>query len=115
MALGSLFILGVAFFSNRLGTLMTITTLDWLKIATVSLFLFIFVYAWYRSLTLLPAGLVTSVLTLAFPVTIILTNLKAARPFSQLEIIGISLAIYGAFLLIKHFKKMRLWLQLKKN
>lgn len=115
MALGSIFILAIAFFSNKLGTIATITPLDWLKIATVSLFLFIFVYAWYRSLTLLPAGLVTSVLTLAFPVTIILTNLKATRPFSFLEIIGIALAIYGVYHLIKSFKKTKLWLQLKKN
>jgi drug/metabolite transporter (DMT)-like permease len=103
MALGALIIFIFAFFSNSLTGITALTGLDWLKIFIVSAFLFGYVSTWYKALSLAPASLVTSILTLAFPITIIASDLRIFSLPKLPDILSIFLLAAGAIIFIHQF------------
>jgi drug/metabolite transporter (DMT)-like permease len=94
MALGALIIFGYGIYTNELTQIYSLTAISWLKILIVSGFLFGYVFTWYRALSLAPATLVSNILTLAFPITILAANLKSFSLPRQPDIIA-SLLIFG--------------------
>ena len=106
MALGAILVFIYTWQSGSLSLLSALTSHDWLGIFIVSCFLFGYVFFWYRALSFLPAGLTASILTLAFPITIILSNLKVLKWPSFADLGFIFLLAAGVILLIQAlFKK----------
>lgn len=103
MALGALAIFAYGFYSNDLAGFYYLSALSWLKILIVSAFLFGYVFTWYRALSLAPATLITSVLTLAFPITIIAANIKSFSAPKTPDLISSFLVISGVILFVKTF------------
>ena len=109
MGLGTILIFAYGFMASGLSGIAGLTFIDWSKILIVSAFLFGYVLTWYRALCFAPATLVTSILTLAFPVTLIATNFKNVSLPGTLDLLSILLLTSGAILLIwKSFEKQ--WL-----
>lgn len=103
MALGALIIFGYGLFTNNFSDIYKTAFTDWAKILIVSAFLFAYVLTWYKALSLAPANLITSILTLAFPVTIIASNLKSFSLPKTPDIISIFLVFAGIIILIQPF------------
>ena len=103
MAFGALIIFAFGFFSHNLSGIAGLTLISWLKIIVVSAFLFGYVLTWYRALSLAPASLVTSILTLAFPITIIASNLKILSLPKSLDLLSVFLLAAGVILFIQQF------------
>lgn len=103
MAFGAIIIFGFGFFSNSLSGIAELTLISWLKISIVSAFLFGYVLTWYRALSLAPASLVTSILTLAFPVTLIASNLEILSLPKPLDLLSMFLLAAGIILFIQQF------------
>jgi len=98
MFLGSLFILGFVLLGGQTLHITDISASGWLKILVVAGFLFGYVFTWYKALSLAPANLVTSILTLALPITILGDQISArAIPTLNLffGILLFTLAIYS--------------------
>ena len=106
MTLGALIIFAYGIYTNELAQIYGLTAISWLKILIVSAFLFGYVFAWYRALSLAPATLVTSILTLAFPITIISVSLKSFSFPALPDISSIMMIFAGTTLfLISFFEK----------
>lgn len=103
MALGALIIFGYGLFTNNFSDIYKLTLIDWAKIFIVSAFLFAYVFTWYKALSLAPANLITSILTLALPITIIASNLKSFSLPKSPDIISIFLVFVGIIILIQSF------------
>lgn len=103
MALGALIIFTYGLFANNFSEIHKLALIDWAKILIVSAFLFGYVLTWYRALSLAPATLITSILTLAFPITIIASNLKSFSLPKSPDIISIFLIFAGVAMLIQPF------------
>ena len=108
MTLGALIIFAYGIYTNELAQIYGLTAISWLKILIVSAFLFGYVFAWYRALSLAPATLVTSILTLAFPITIISVSLKSFSFPALPDISSIMMIFAGTTLfLISFFEKLQ--------
>lgn len=103
MALGALVIFAYGFYSGDLAGINNLAAVSWLKILIVSAFLFGYVFTWYRALNLAPASLITSILTLAFPVTIIASSIKSFSLPTHPNLISSLLVIAGIILFIQSF------------
>lgn len=108
MALGALAIFAYGFYSNDLAGIYNLSALSWLKILIVSAFLLGYVFTWYRALSLAPVTLIASVLTMAFPITIIAVNIKSFSAPKTPDLISSFLVISGVILFVKTFIKRRL-------
>ena len=113
MALGALIIFAFAFFSHSLTGIAALSGLAWLKIFIVSAFLFGYVLTWYKALSFAPASLVTSILTLAFPITVIASNLKIFSLPKIPDMLSITLLAAGAIIFIQQFLKKQWYPKLK--
>lgn len=113
--IGSFFILGYGLWAGKFSAIGAVTPATWFKLTIVGAVLASFVFFWYRSLSFLSAGAVTSLLTLAFPITIIFTRLKTFSPFTLIEFSGLALAILGALTFIKTGKTEKKLCQLPQN
>ncbi len=106
---GSLLIAGFVFLHQETIKFSGISPANWMKLLIVSLFLFSFVYFWYRALSLAPANLVTSILVLAFPITIITASAwEMVLPPTKI-ILGIFLVLGAVISLIALVRKQDLW------
>jgi drug/metabolite transporter (DMT)-like permease len=103
MFFGALIIFAFGIFSGSFSSAYAITITDWAKILIVSAFLFGYVLTWYKALSLAPASLVTNILTLAFPITILASSFKSFSLPKSLDIISIFLIFAGVILLIQPF------------
>jgi drug/metabolite transporter (DMT)-like permease len=109
MALGALIIFAYGIYTNELAQIQNLNILGWIKILIVSGFLFGYVFTWYKALSLAPATLVTSILTLAFPITIISASLKSFSLPALPDISSIMMIFAGvALFLISFFEKWQL-------
>lgn len=101
MFFGSLFILAYLFFMTQAGEILKINLVQIGWALITSIFLFGYVFTWYRGLSSVPVTIATSILLLGSPVTTILTILSGTKISGQmlypslLTILGISLIIYS--------------------
>lgn len=82
MILGSVILLLTVLAQNKLNIIPVLTPQQWLFIFVSSLFLFLYVNFWYRSLKLAPVSIVASILVLASPITNLLTSLFITGQFN---------------------------------
>lgn len=102
MALGSIFILGFAGFTGKFSLISKLHFNNWFAISLIGLILTGYVYYWYRSLALIPAIATSSILTLAFPITLLLSDLRHFKMLSNPEIIGTLLIGISIYFIVKH-------------
>ncbi len=96
MGVGSLVMWSFLVVSGRAGTALALSVEQWLWVGITALFLLAYVWTWYSALKAAPATLVTSVLTLGAPITIILTLLLEGGETTTLQIVAMILMLIGA-------------------
>ena len=110
MALGSVFIFIFAGFTGKLSLVTKLQPTDWLAIIFVGTILSGYVYFWYRSLALIPATVTSSILTLAFPITLLLSDFRHFKMLSNPEIIGTALICVSIYFIVQSFKSRKMML-----
>ena len=115
MASGSVFIFIFAGFTGKLALISKINPADLAAIVFVGLILSGYIYFWYRSLALIPATVTSSVLTLAFPITLLLSDFRRFEIATVQEIIGTGFLVLSAYLIAKFQKKLELCPATAKN
>lgn len=110
MVLGAIFIFVFSIASGNSSGISNLTPANWSKILIVGIFLFGYVYAWYKALNFAPASVVTSILTLALPVTIIASNIQTIKLPPVGDLTTIFLTAAGLYLYVKFSDKP--WTQL---
>jgi len=115
MALGSVFIFGFAGLTGKFALIAKISPGNWLAIAVVGLFLTGYVYFWYRSLVLISATVTSSILTLAFPITLLISDFRYFKTLTNPEIIGAALIGLAVYFIIKSSVSISLWPATVKN
>jgi drug/metabolite transporter (DMT)-like permease len=103
MAMGALVIFAYGLYSGDLAGMQELTAASWLKVLVVSAFLFGYVLTWYRALSLAPASLITSILTLAFPVTMLASGFKSFSFPAPPDLISSLFIASGVILFINEF------------
>lgn len=101
MFFGSLIMLGYLWQTNRLGIIETLSPNQWVWIIGTGLLLFGYVTLWFTALKNAPATVVTSILTLGFPVTVILNLIFVSHKIDLRQAIGLILMIAAAYLVVK--------------
>ncbi len=101
MGIGAIVMWGFLLATGRAATAVTLNGTQWLWVISTSVLLFGYVWTWYRALQTAPATVVTSVLTIAAVLTIVLSIVLEGKPTTGLQIAGSTLLICGslAFLL----------------
>ncbi len=105
MVLGAAFIILFSVATGNFSGIFNLTLADWSKILIVGVFLFGYVYTWYKALYLAPASVVTSILTLALPVTIVVSNIQTIKLPPTGDSITILFIAAGIYLYIKFSEK----------
>ncbi len=105
MVLGAAFINLFSVATGNFSGIFNLTLADWSKILIVGVFLFGYVYTWYKALYLAPASVVTSILTLALPVTIVVSNIQTIKLPPTGDSITILFIAAGIYLYIKFSEK----------
>ena len=105
MVLGTIFIATFSIASGNFLGILKLTLTDWSKILIVGIFLLGYVYSWYKALNFAPASVVTSILTLALPVTIVASNIQTVKLPLTGDLITILFIAAGIYLYIKFSEK----------
>lgn len=105
MVLGTIFIAVFSVASGNLSGILRITPVGWVGILIASIFLSGYVYFWYKAFYLAPANVVTSVLTLALPVTIIASSIRSISLPAGSDLATIIFIAAGVCLYIKFSDK----------
>jgi drug/metabolite transporter (DMT)-like permease len=100
MFFGSMIMLGFLFFTGNVRTINSLSFSGFIWIIGTSVLLMGYVIGWFYALKNAPATVVTSILTLGFPLTVIL-NLIISGSFDPGKIIGSILIIGGGWLIIQ--------------
>lgn len=109
MFFGSLFLLGFLYFTHRLGDTGALNNTQWYWLIGTAFLLFGYVTTWYTGLKYAPANVVTSVLTLGFPVTVLLNSIFVTHKYDAKQFLGLGLMALAVLLLSKiSFKRWRL-------
>jgi len=101
MFFGSMILIGFLFFSHRLGNINGLNLTQWSWLIGTSILLFGYVTTWYTGLKYAPAAVVTSILTLGFPITVILNSIFVTHKFGSKQIIGVILICLAVFVISK--------------
>ncbi|PJE67388.1 hypothetical protein COU95_02730 [Candidatus Shapirobacteria bacterium CG10_big_fil_rev_8_21_14_0_10_40_9] len=101
MFFGSMILIGFLFFSHRLGNINGLNLTQWSWLIGTSILLFGYVTTWYTGLKYAPAAVVTSILTLGFPITVILNSIFVTHQFGSKQIIGVILICLAVFVISK--------------
>ena len=96
MGVGVLIMWAFLALTGRAGPALALNGTQWFWVAVTSLFLMAYVWTWYSALKAAPATLVTSVLTLAAIITILLTAVFEGRAMSGLQVAAMVLMVSGA-------------------
>lgn len=96
MGVGVLVMWAFLALTGRAGSAFVLSGTQWFWVAVTSLFLMAYVWTWYSALKAAPATLVTSVLTLAAILTILLAAVFEGRPMTALQVGAMLLMISGA-------------------
>lgn len=98
MFFGSIVLIGFLFFTHRLGSVGSFNQTQWFWILGTSILLFGYVGFWYSALKYAPATVVTSILTLGFPLTVILQSIFVWHKFDWKILSGLILVLLGVYL-----------------
>ena len=101
MFFGSIILIGFLFFTNRLESVGSLNLTQWGWLIGTSLLLFGYVTTWYTRLKYAPATAVTSILTLGFPITVVLNSLFVTHKFDYRQIIGVILICLAILVISK--------------
>ena len=105
MFFGSLILIGWVAASGEIGGLVPSSSSQALWALVVGAVLFIYVSAWYTALEYAPATVVSSILTLAVPITTILEGVLLRFTFPTQIIFPLGVMIFGVVLLVIQFKR----------
>lgn len=106
MFLGSLILLAYLAWQGQLQTIWPQNGNQWLWLLIPAILLSGYVYTWYYALYHARAVLVTSILTLGFPITILLNNFFVKNTADINQVMGIFI-LMGGFLLVLQIKNRR--------
>lgn len=101
MFFGSIILIGFLSFTHRLGNIDNLNLTQWSWLIGTGFLLFGYVITWYTGLKHAPAMVVTSILTLGFPVTVILNSVFVTHRFDARQVFGIILICSAAFVISK--------------
>ena len=114
MFFGSMFILIYLVFTNKIGSLLTLTTTQFSWILVTSGMLFLYVFTWYNGLKHVNVSLATAILLLGLPVTTLLRFLTGSV-MSISQSFGIMLLLTGVIVFMNSTKEFNfnelLWKQ----
>lgn len=105
MFFGSIIMLIYLSVTHRIGVFSDFDMNQWLWIAGPSILLFLYVITWYGALKYEVASVVTSILVLALPVTIILNSIFVKHSFSLKTILGFVLVTVGVLIYLRGVKE----------
>ncbi len=100
MGIGALVMWGFLAFTGRAGTALTLNGTQWVWVVITAVFLMAYVWIWYHALKLVPATVVTSILTVGAIVTILLSALVDRQVTTAPQIIAMALLVLGAVLFV---------------
>jgi len=101
MFFGSIILIGFLFLTHRWGNIDGLNLTQWSWLIGTGLLLFGYVTTWYTGLKHAPATVVTSILTLGFPVTVLLNSIFVTHKFDPKQIIGVILICLAVFVISK--------------
>lgn len=93
MFFGSLILIGFLFSTHRLGSVNSLNLTQWSWLIGTGLLLFGYVTTWYTGLKYAPATVVTSILTLGFPLTVILNSIFVTHKLDSKQLVGVVLIL----------------------
>lgn len=96
MGIGSLVMWAFLGFTGRAGATLALTANQWFWVLITSFFLMAYVWTWYTALKAAPATLVTTILTLGAPITVLLATILEGSELSTGQITAIVLIALGA-------------------
>lgn len=110
MFFGSIILIGFLFFTHRLGSINNLNLTQWSWLVGTGLLLFGYVTTWYTGLKYAPATVVTSILTLGFPITVILNSVFITHKLDFKQLIGVILILLAIIVIsrIRLLRKMKL-------
>lgn len=108
MFFGSLFLIGFLLWTGRIGSAAALNSNQWWWLIGTGLLLFGYVTTWYNGLKYAPATVVTSILTLGFPVTAILNLIFISHKFELKQVIGLALITLAVIVILKNAQKLKL-------
>lgn len=101
MFFGSLILIGFLAYTHRLGNIQRLDPTQWWWLIGTGILLFGYVTTWYSGLKHAPASVVTSILTLGFPVTVILNSIFVTHRLDYKQLIGVILICLAVFVISK--------------
>lgn len=101
MFFGSIILIGFLLFTHKFGNVQSLNPTQWGWLVGTGLLLFGYTITWYTALKYAPATVVTSILTLGFPVTVILNLIFVSHKYDVKQVIGIALIILAAWFIGK--------------
>lgn len=101
MFFGALILLCFLIFTGRIENIGKLNILQWTWILNTAILLGGFVISWYAALKRAPASVVTCVLTLGFPITVILNLVFQSAKIDYLQILGLILTIISILIINK--------------
>lgn len=101
MFFGSIILIGFLFFTHRIGNINNLNMTQWSWLIGTAILLFGYVTTWYTGLKHAPATIITSILTLGFPITVILNSLFVTHRFDSKHVIGVILICLAVFIMSK--------------
>ncbi|MEK7142748.1 MAG: DMT family transporter [Patescibacteria group bacterium] len=104
MFFGSLILVGFLAYTHRWSNIQHLNLVQWWWLIGTGILLFGYVTTWYTGLKHAPASVVTSILTLGFPVTVILNSIFVTHRLDYKQLIGVILICLAVFV----FSKIRL-------
>ena len=113
MFFGSVFLLFYLFFAGDLGQLFIFSEakIGWLIISGAVLFGYVF--TWYSALKFAPATVVSAILVIAAPITLLLDSIFITHRFAALPLIPMIMIVAGALFFTKFLAKFKLFLRRK--
>jgi len=100
MGIGSVFIALFLIFTGGFSTVSTLTALHWQWVLISAVILFGYVTTWYTGLKYIDVSTATVILLLGSPITSLLTFIFQGQPFTQAQMIGSFLLIFGVALAV---------------
>ncbi len=105
MFFGSIFLLGFLYFTNRLVLVDSLNGIQWIWLIGTSILLFGYVTTWYTGLKHAPANVVTAILTIGFPITVILNSIFISHKYDAKQLVGLGLICLAVYLFVKISQK----------
>lgn len=91
MFFGSLILIGFLIFTHRAGNINNLNLTQWGWLIGTGILLFGYVTTWYSGLKYAPATVVTSILALGFPVTVVLNSIFVTHKLDYKQLLGVIL------------------------